>query len=82
MHESQTLDNLQRSWQPRESWKIKLCACISHVQMKMNTVIYLTQFCRHTSRVGCFNSETVKEGFIEVTFRLTVKERFNCTGFR
>lgn len=47
----------------------------------MNTVIDL-KFCRYTKRVGFLNSESVKDGFIEVTFKLTVKETFNCTGFR
>ena len=45
----------------------------------MNTVIDLTKFCRHTKRVGLFHSEDVK-GFIDVTFRLTIKERLAVWG--
>lgn len=48
-------------------------------QTKMNTVVDLTKFCRHTKRVGFLNSEGV-EGFIEVTFRLTIKERLTVQG--
>jgi len=43
-----------------------------------DTVIDL-KFFRHAKRVGFLNSES--EGFIELTFRLTVKERFNYIGF-
>lgn len=41
------------------------------------TVIDL-KFCRYMKRLGFLNSES--EGFIEVTSRLTVKERFNYIG--
>lgn len=46
----------------------------------MSTSVGTAKFCTHTKRVGFLNSKSVKESFIEVTFRLTVKERLTAQG--